>query len=70
MSKLDNNESILKSDGDGSLKHADTSEAEVVGDKYEIPTPDPVSTTSNFAALKDRIRHHYELASDYYYSLW
>ncbi|KAI4246296.1 MAG: hypothetical protein L6R40_001964 [Gallowayella cf. fulva] len=25
---------------------------------------------STWTALKDRIRHHYELASEYYYSLW
>ena len=38
-----------------------------VGNKYEIPAPEPFTS---FSALKDRIRHHYELASDYYYSLW
>jgi tocopherol O-methyltransferase len=37
------------------------------GNKYEIPEPEPFIS---FNALKDRIRHHYELASDYYYSLW
>ncbi|CAG8952744.1 hypothetical protein HYFRA_00008988 [Hymenoscyphus fraxineus] len=36
-------------------------------EKYTIPEPEPFIS---FAALKDRIRHHYELASDYYYSLW
>ncbi|KAK5566810.1 hypothetical protein LTR43_007409 [Exophiala xenobiotica] len=38
-----------------------------VGDQFEVPAyePHPSSTT-----LKERIRHHYELASDYYYSLW
>ncbi|KIW60223.1 hypothetical protein PV05_00458 [Exophiala xenobiotica] len=38
-----------------------------VGDQFEVPAyePHPSSTT-----LKGRIRHHYELASDYYYSLW
>jgi tocopherol O-methyltransferase len=35
--------------------------------KYEIPEPEPFIS---FNALKERIRHHYELASDYYYSLW
>ncbi|KAE8444294.1 hypothetical protein EG329_000701 [Mollisiaceae sp. DMI_Dod_QoI] len=34
---------------------------------YEIPEPEPFIS---FNALKDRIKHHYELASDYYYSLW
>jgi hypothetical protein len=38
-----------------------------LGEKYEIPEPEPFIS---FNALKDRIRHHYELASDYYYSLW
>ncbi|EXJ84354.1 hypothetical protein A1O3_05021 [Capronia epimyces CBS 606.96] len=38
-----------------------------VGDQYEVPTYEP---HSSFASLKERIRHHYELASDYYYSLW
>lgn len=37
------------------------------GDNYEVPA---YEAHSSFAALKDRIRHHYELASDYYYSLW
>lgn len=32
------------------------------------PTPAPVFST--FDALKDRIKQHYELCSDYYYSLW
>ncbi|KAL8671594.1 MAG: hypothetical protein Q9168_003918, partial [Polycauliona sp. 1 TL-2023] len=30
----------------------------------------PSVTASSFTALKERIRHHYELASEYYYSLW
>ncbi len=38
-----------------------------LGNNYEIPEPEPFIS---FNALKDRIRHHYELASDYYYSLW
>ena len=43
------------------------SSAQDVGDKYEIPAPQDFTS---FEALKDRIRHHYELCSDYYYSLW
>lgn len=35
----------------------------------EYETPAPQSSTYS-SSLKDRIRHHYELASDYYYSLW
>ncbi len=38
-----------------------------IGDEYAIPAPEPFAS---FSALKDRIRHHYEVASDYYYSLW
>ena len=38
-----------------------------IGDDYEIPPPE---ASASFAALKDRIKHHYEVASDYYYSLW
>lgn len=38
-----------------------------IGDNYEIPPPVP---TSSFASLKDRIKQHYEICSDYYYSLW
>lgn len=38
-----------------------------IGDEYSIPEPEPFSS---FSALKNRIRHHYDVASDYYYSLW
>ncbi len=38
-----------------------------LGSKYEIPEPEPFIS---FNALKARITNHYELASDYYYSLW
>lgn len=38
-----------------------------IGDNYEIPSPEP---SSSFAGLKDRIKRHYEICSDYYYSLW
>ena len=41
--------------------------SEVIGDQYEIPPPEPPTT---FSVLKERIKKHYELASDYYYSLW
>jgi len=34
---------------------------------YEIPPP-VASTTAS--ALKERIKHHYEICTDYYYSLW
>ncbi|TVY78466.1 putative tocopherol O-methyltransferase-like chloroplastic protein [Lachnellula suecica] len=36
-------------------------------EKYSVPEAEPFVS---FQALKDRIRHHYEVASDYYYSLW
>ena len=42
-------------------------EAGDIGDNYEIPLPEP---SSSFAGLKDRIKHHYEICSDYYFSLW
>lgn len=35
--------------------------------KYAAPPP---STFTSFNALKGRIREHYEVCSDYYYSLW
>jgi len=38
-----------------------------IGDEYSIPAPAPFVS---FSALKDRIKHHYEVCSDYYYSLW
>ena len=38
-----------------------------IGANYEIPAPEAFIS---FGALKDRIRRHYELCSDYYYSLW
>lgn len=43
------------------------SEGDHVGDKYEVPA---FEQHSSFDILKQRIRQHYELASDYYYSLW
>ena len=38
-----------------------------IGDDYEIPAPLPPPSMS---ALKERIKYHYEICSDYYYSLW
>ncbi|PBP21405.1 methyltransferase domain-containing protein [Diplocarpon rosae] len=43
------------------------SEKSDVSAQYAIPEAEPFIS---FDALKERIRHHYELASDYYYSLW
>ena len=37
------------------------------GDQYDLPAYEQHASS---ASLKERIRHHYELASDYYYSLW
>lgn len=42
-------------------------QAQDIGDNYEIPPPEP---SASFAGLKDRIKRHYEICSDYYYSLW
>ena len=38
-----------------------------IGDQYDVPE---FEAHSSVTTLKERIRHHYELASDYYYSLW
>ncbi|KAI4235693.1 MAG: hypothetical protein LQ352_008070 [Teloschistes flavicans] len=43
-------------------------DASVLSDQYG--TPPPEQQNSSFTSLKDRIRHHYELASEYYHSLW
>lgn len=45
---------------------SDTQAEEDIGDNYGIPPPEP----SSFAGLKDRIKRHYDIGSDYYYSLW
>ncbi|KAI0166902.1 S-adenosyl-L-methionine-dependent methyltransferase [Hypoxylon sp. FL1284] len=37
------------------------------GDQHEIPS---VEAHGSFDTLKERIKKHYEIASDYYYSLW
>ncbi|RWA08790.1 hypothetical protein EKO27_g6322 [Xylaria grammica] len=37
------------------------------GDKHEIPDYEAHESTTS---LKERIKKHYEIASDYYYSLW
>ena len=42
-------------------------QAQDIGDEYEIPHPEP---SVSIAGLKDRIKRHYEICSDYYYSLW
>jgi tocopherol O-methyltransferase len=34
---------------------------------YPVPSP---SAFTSFDSLKGRIREHYEVCSDYYYSLW
>ncbi|KAL8836145.1 MAG: hypothetical protein Q9170_003038 [Blastenia crenularia] len=44
--------------------HSDQSE---LSQQYPPPAPEPMTS---FAALKDRIKYHYDNASDYYYSLW
>ncbi|KAK5049095.1 hypothetical protein LTR84_005518 [Exophiala bonariae] len=51
----------------GSQTEHGTANESHIGDTYEVPK---FEEHSSFTALKDRIRHHYELASDYYYSLW
>ncbi|KAL8642371.1 MAG: hypothetical protein Q9228_000924 [Teloschistes exilis] len=39
----------------------------VLSEQYGTPAPEQ---HSSIALLKERIRHHYEQASEYYYSLW
>ncbi|MCJ1455898.1 hypothetical protein MMC28_006255 [Mycoblastus sanguinarius] len=38
-----------------------------ISSQYEIPAP---QAFTSFASLKDRIKQHYEVCSEYYYSLW
>ena len=38
-----------------------------ISEDYEIPTPLP---STSMSALKERIKRHYEICSDYYYTLW
>lgn len=42
-------------------------EAHDVSKDYETPAPLP---STSMSALKERIKRHYEICSDYYYSLW
>ena len=42
-------------------------EAHDISQDYEIPALLP---STSMSALKERIRHHYEICSEYYYSLW
>ncbi|RYO78710.1 hypothetical protein DL762_008563 [Monosporascus cannonballus] len=44
-----------------------TPEVRHPGDQHEIPS---YEAHTSMATLKDRIKQHYDLASDYYYSLW
>lgn len=37
------------------------------GDTHEIPEFEPHESNTS---LKERIKKHYEIASDFYYSLW
>lgn len=54
-------------EGPGKHGHA-AEETEDISCQHE--TPAPQSRPTHLAALKGRIRQHYELTSDYYYSLW
>lgn len=38
-----------------------------ISSQYGTPPAEPFTS---FNALKDRIKHHYEVCSEYYYSLW
>ena len=42
-----------------------------MSEKYENPLDKPeTSYIDSFVVLKDRIKHHYEICSGYYLSLW
>jgi tocopherol O-methyltransferase len=41
-----------------------------IGDDVDAKFMVPTAPFTSFEALKVRIREHYELCSDYYYSLW
>ena len=58
-------DNTINSANDGSSSSAWDSHD--IAAQFEVP---PVEPSASFAALKDRIRHHYELASEYYHSLW
>ena len=42
-------------------------EAHDISEDYEIPAALP---STSMSGLKERIKRHYEICSDYYYSLW
>jgi len=46
---------------------AAAAETQHPGDQHEIPE---YETHESATSLKERIKKHYEIASDYYYSLW
>lgn len=41
-----------------------------LSNKVEYQTPVPILPFLDFTILKGRIRHHYEVASDYYLRIW
>ena len=42
-----------------------------ISEKYDNPLNKPeTSYIDSFTVLKDRIRHHYEICSEYYLALW
>lgn len=46
-------------------------EASDISEKYENPLEKPeTSYIDSFVILKERIRHHYEICSEYYLNLW
>ncbi|KAI9712894.1 MAG: hypothetical protein M1812_006763 [Candelaria pacifica] len=47
--------------------HVPIQTSDEISKDYETPAP---AGFTSFDALKSRIRRHYELCSDYYYSLW
>lgn len=53
--------------GDPSHTHTVTQDDVHPGDQHEVPA---YESHASSASLKDRVKLHYNLASDYYYSLW
>jgi hypothetical protein len=51
----------------GAFTMATAVETQHPGDQHEIPEYEAHESTTS---LKERIKKHYEIASDYYYSLW
>ena len=53
------------------IKSSPTEEDSILSKEYENPLDKPETAYINsFTLLKERIKHHYEICSEYYLSLW